>query len=579
MNRTRFLFMAKSHNRLRVLRNWTVALTCLSALPAWAQDSGSSPETEASEVLDAAVGETTAEATAEGTAEATAEATVAEVVVRGADAAPRAPRGATWDVRGLARYRYNRQTDHATDLDGTRHGRSSWMESRVVVGAGWRPIQRLGFELELDAVNGQFAGDSTEVGQTIGADVFRVERSSSTSALSRVAPRRAYVQWDSPWFRMVAGAQTFGWGTGFLANDGIAESDFGDAWQGNLVARLLVATQPFRNMEQAGEAARSLTLVLAGDRVIEDDNGSWYEGDDIWAGVFGVRMETPTWSVGVFEAVRSQTDRPDPLYPADRRTSVLANTTDLWARWRVLDAGSQSLTLETESALIMGSTDRPWLDETWEDGAQIRAFGGLFRVRYDHQDLDLTAKIEAGYASGDNDPRDAVSRQFSFNSDYNVGLILFDQVMPMLTARAGDRLFDPNLVAVPPSGVRFTVAQGGVTNAGYVNPVLRYRPVEGLDLRLGYVWAVSASDLTDVYQTARNGGYPTGFDGVQGGARGLGHEVDVSARYTITLPGSVGVRLGVENGIFLPGNALSGLNQGAGIPTLVLTRATFDLTW
>jgi hypothetical protein len=542
--------------------------------PAFAQESGDSAEPGPE-----AAGTEPSSATEVAEAPAQAEVLPRRTQVWGADAPARSPRSETWDLRGLARYRYERMTDHAIDLEGSRHGRASWMESRVVVGGMWRPVAALSLDLELDALNGQFAGDGTDVGQQIGEDVFRVDRSGGADSLSRVAPRRASVQWDSRWFRLVAGAQTFGWGTGFLANDGITESDFGDAWQGSLVARVLLATQPFRNRESAGAAARGLTLLVAGDRVIEDDNGSWYDGDEVWAGVVGARIDTANWSLGLFDAVRFQTDRPDPLYPADRRTSVTANTTDLWARWRVAGDSTWGLTLETESALIVGQTDRPWLDETWEDGASIRAFGGLLRVRYDHHELDLTAKLEAGYASGDNDPRDDVSRQFSFNTDYNVGLILFDQVMPMLTARAGDRVFDPDLLAVPPSGVRYTVAQGGVTNAGYLNPVLRYRPVEGLDLRLGYIWAVAAADLTDVYQTARNGGYPTGFDGEQGGARGLGHEVDVSARYTIQLPGAVAVRLGVESGVFLPGNALAGLNEGAGIPTLVLTRATFDLTW
>lgn len=568
--------MAEKCNNRTLMLGWLCLGMCIGSTSVMADE----PNADASDATDAAA------AASDGSAVVEVDATAHEVVpvvvqvqVWGADAPARSARSTQWDVRGLARYRFNQQTDHAVDLEGTRHGRASWMESRLVIGGAWRPTQSLGFELELDALNGQFAGDGTELGQTIGEDVFRVDRSGDTAALSRIAPRRAYVQWDSRWFRMVAGAQTFGWGTGFLANDGITESDFGDAWQGSLVARLLLLTQPFRNRAGASPVARGFTIVLAGDRVIEDDNGSWYEGDDVWAGVLGARIDTPEWSVGLFDAVRFQTDRPDPLYPADRRTSVTANTTDLWARWRVAGDNTWGLTLETESALIVGQTDRPWLDETWEDGASIRAFGGLFRVRYDHHELDLTAKLEAGYASGDNDPRDDVSRQFSFNTDYNVGLILFDQVMPMLTARAGDRVFDPDLLAVPPSGVRYTVAQGGVTNAGYLNPVLRYRPVEGLDLRLGYIWAVAAADLTDIYQTARNGGYPTGFDGEQGGDRGLGHEVDVSARYTIQLPGAVAVRIGVENGVFLPGNALAGLNEGAGIPTLVLTRATFDLTW
>src|SRR5262249_3229080 len=159
---------------------------------------------------------------------------------------------------------------------------------------------------------------------------------------------------------------------------------------------------------------------------------------------------------------------------------------------------------EGEGAMIIGDTDRPYLDET-RNGAAIRAWGGVLRLRYDDPTLRLTVKSEIGYASGDNDPHDNVVRTFSFDPDYKVGLILFDQVLARLSARAADRITSPGLAAVPPSGARFIPTQGSVTNAVYANPVARLRPLPGVDLRLGYLLAWSAGDLVDPYTSAKVG--------------------------------------------------------------------------
>ena len=72
--------------------------------------------------------------------------------------------------------------------------------------------------------------------------------------------------------------------------------------------------------------------------------------------------------------------------------------------------------------------------------------------------------------------RDATSRTFSMHSDHEVGLLLFEQVIPLLTARAADRGVDPALLARPTPGARNLVNQGQVSNAVYVFPTVRYRP-------------------------------------------------------------------------------------------------------
>jgi hypothetical protein len=156
-----------------------------------------------------------------------------------------------------------------------------------------------------------------------------------------------------------------------------------------------------------------------------------------------------------------------------------------------------------------------------------------------------------------------------------VGLVLFEHVLPLVTARSIDRVNDPSLVAVSPSGLRHTVNQGAVSNATYVNPTVRWRPVGDLDLRIGWLWARTAADLVDVYETARVGGYNTTPGGATSGARSLGHELDASVRYPIPLPAAVGIDVGVDGGVHLPGAALDGVVDDP----VWIARARLDLTW
>ncbi len=182
--------------------------------------------------------------------------------------------------------------------------------------------------------------------------------------------------------------------------------------------------------------------------------------------------------------------------------------------------------------------------------------------------------MEIGYASGDNDPQDEVSRQFTFHSGYSVGLVLFEQVLPLVSARAADRLMDPALVAVPPSGTRFTVAQGGVRNALYLNPVVRWRPVDAFEMVGGYLLAQSAADVVDVYQSATRGGFNTTVGGQQPGSRALGQEANLKVLAHVSL-NRLQARIGLEGGYFLPGDAFKGVIEDP----VSTGRVTLDLDW
>jgi hypothetical protein len=466
-------------------------------------------------------------------------------------------------VTGEARVRGVAIDDFPTDAAGTPAGRSPWLESRVIVGGSYRPLDELKIVAELEALNGPFVGGTTPLGTARGDDTFEFSRSERFGG-SVILPRKLFADLDVGVGRLLVGQQAFDWGLGILANDGVGDPEFGDMQRGNLVERVAFATRPFSRLDDAPEALRNTTVFLGGDLVFRDEAASLLAGDLAAASILGVRVPAERFELGLLGVARSQRDRVDPADGREPTTTVGVFDATLRA-WLVPPGKDVSLAFESELALIAGSTTRPYLEETYENGASVLSFGAVGRLRYDHAKARTTVKLELGYASGDSDPRDDVARQFAFHSDYNVGLILFDQVLPMLSARAIDRIVDPALLATPPSATRHLAYQGGVANALYLFPTVRIRPLEPLDLRVGYLLAMTAADLVDPYSSAKNGGFNTTFGGASPGSRVLGQEVLASARYGFDLGEGVALRVGAEGSAFLPGRALDGIGDGLAI--------------
>ena len=503
--------------------------------------------------------------------------------VHGADAAPRARwGGARWDTWGVARLRYETMNDPGLDETQRASGRGAWASSRLIAGGQVKPTDMLAFDIEIEALSGTFAGQTTTIGTAADPRPFRVRRDGRAD-LAIVLPRALAVTATFPKAgQLRAGIQSFSWGTGMLANDGKGDPVFGDPDQGNVNARVLFATQPFKNTEGAAAMQRGLSFFAAADLVIRDDNAFLYEGDLAVAGLLGLRASSPRGEVGALFVGRWQRDHADPLRPTQATT--LAFPIDVYGKVRVTpDDSAHHLTLEGEAAVVQGTSTRPWFEATVPDGAKVLSAGMVSRVRYDNDTHHLTAVVETGFATGDNDPRDGVSRQFAMHSDHEVGLLLFEHVLPLLSANAVDRASDPQLVATPLPGARNAVNQGQVSNAVYLYPTLRWRPVPALDLRAGWLSAWSAGDAVDPFLTGLAGGYPVGWGGGDATRHHLGDELDASARVHLKATGNLAIDLGAEGGIFLPGGAFADLDLSptaapwrGGLRTL---RARFDLRW
>jgi hypothetical protein len=96
-----------------------------------------------------------------------------------------------------------------------------------------------------------------------------------------------------------------------------------------------------------------------------------------------------------------------------------------------LDADLGNLHASAELVARVGQGD---LDSTNTD-TQVQAFGGLFSAGVDQE--KWSASVEAGFASGDGDPNDNTVRTFQFDRDYNIGILLFEQPLPVLRSDSG----------------------------------------------------------------------------------------------------------------------------------------------
>jgi hypothetical protein len=162
--------------------------------------------------------------------------------------------------------------------------------------------------------------------------------------------------------------------------------------------------------------------------------------------------------------------------------------------------------------------------------------------------------LDALIASGDDNLDDGEQHGFRTNHNFDLGLVLFEQVEAAQTARGAVTASDPQLVAQPVSGTERIATRGAATNTIAVFPRAFVRPARGIELYGGPLLAWAAKPMTDPFGTTIAGGQPTNALGGTTGSY-LGTELDVGARARLVLWGTE-LALGVEAGVLLPGRAL-----------------------
>lgn len=405
---------------------------------------------------------------------------------------------------------------------------------------------------EIDIPRGIVVGDTT---QFVGA----ARDANDELKWYEVHPRALYVQFLTPIGLFRVGHQTSHWGMGILANDGDHPSLFGDYRRGSIVERLLFATKP---LGRDGP----LAIALAGDLVYEDSRAQLLEGDRALQAVAAVRYETPRFQIGIYGVLRQQERDQESVDQFTPFTETLrVGVVDVAGGFNAPVPGADAFVFGAfEGAFIAGKTNFIRNIDLTQSGEEetIQSFGGAFRLGAVRQTGegkdrwgDIVVQLETGYASGDADPYDGVTRRFTFSQNHNVGLVLFDHVLAWKTARSATIAQDPNVTARPSPGLQFLPSEGGVFGATYLNPTMVIRPKKWLDLKGGVVIAQTSADFVDPFQVGALGDYKN-YDGGDPKAHDLGIEFDLGIDGRVNVSDSITVQMGAEGGVLFPGGAL-----------------------
>ena len=419
--------------------------------------------------------------------------------------------------------------------------------SLLLVGRQWPVFTTYMLSTDLDV---RYEAGEMDGGELLGLDPVYMQR--DALPVPRMLEARASAIGEH--VAISFGLTRSSWGLGMLANDGRQRplaggaSPFGYSRTTDRVVRAQVAVFPLGRTLGSGQRSESseppLTIALAGDAVIEDDNADWSEGDRTWHAVGAVRGSFAGFLGGIYGVHRRQT------HALGGETAV--TLMDLYVR-QEMSASDVRIWGELEAAVSFGETT--YAENPLVPGEQtILAGGGLARVGVQSGAFGLV--LEAGYASGDDNTYDNEQRAFTFDREHRVGLLMFRESLRKATAVSAANIEDPDYRASPPRGYERTATAGAVRGAIYVNPRVTVEITEGLTAMAGYLHARSDGVYTDPFQSGLMGGASTGLRG-QLFAENFGDELNLGLDYALAL-GTLDLRFRGEFAWFSPGDIFEG---------------------
>jgi hypothetical protein len=341
-----------------------------------------------------------------------------------------------------------------------------------------------------------------------------------------------------------------------LANSGnyvdrFGDMRFGDDARGDIYERILFATKPFiyRN-----GPVKDLAIAIGADLVFRDERVELVDGDLAGQALLVLRWapedKPGTWAGG-YAVYRRQRNADDgDVYRNDDDLEVGAF--DIGAQGTLWLRDELQLIGAFETALIVGRTT---LARDDEGGHKVVQGGAAGRGYIGDHDRWLVG-ADVGYASGDPDPNDRFINNFVFDAGHTVGLVLFNQVQGWRSAQSEILATNGDLTAEPLNGTQFLPTRGGVTNAIYAHPKLRYALWERLEFWGGPLIAVAPVPIVDPFATRLGGGVPTNSAGGDGDNRYYGTELDVGIRGRFDIK-NFWLMAGLQGGLLLPGRGLA----------------------
>lgn len=391
------------------------------------------------------------------------------------------------------------------------------------------------------------------------------------------------------------------WGRGILSNDGDGfRNDFGDAYGGDTYDRILFVTKPL------GIDA-PLTVALLYDKIVETETPLAPQepiiarrGDVNEAG-FIIHWKQGNLGIGTYTLLRLQPETETQAWIPDlqlrydtRRFHFLGEVVGIFGRTEAVTTlltPGQRFEADGRQQVSPGFT-------LSDHRMEIEMVGYASEIGFKPMPwLDLA--LESGYASGDEAGTEAFGdgklQSFTFDPDYNVGLLMWDYANRMRTERefaalqrqfntpvAGSTLAQQcqvflcnNRTGFPSSSAAlsdflastarvFGPTGGAVRNAIYLFPKVRLQPVDDVNMTLAAVWA-RAPEVVETAVVSNN---------EPATAADYGFELDGAVHYDYT----DNFRIGIEGGWFKPGSIFQ-LANGDAAPSMFLVRPRFTVVF
>jgi len=461
-----------------------------------------------------------------------------------------------------------------------------------------------------------FAIDGTNQG-IYGTDQTRYfgQQENLSLALSR-----AWLEFKVPVGQMRVGRMPSHWGMGLLANGGgtgnidpttpagkpprraadyFFDDDFGDNHFGSTADRILFITKPitvYKTIAGFADTSSKLIVGYAYDKITEapylfnepferrfrpfgqqgfisrGDNDDvnehvvlalWNdpelnvlgEDDELRAGVYGVLRDAkessteptlldPNANCGEFEgSIQPCVD-----------TGSMVYIIDLWYRLRLGPYYS-----EAEAFTIRGNTfgGIPFPSANRKRKAAINT--GVLRAGYLTKVWD--GILEVGHASGDDRLEDESFKQRPMHPDFNVGLILYEEILRELSARAYG---PPFFSEANPNGAVGFFSNGGVINSTYLHPKGRFRHQVGNGSEVELIGAFLMAWVDELADGV-------GMFGPDDGTY-LGTEIDVAAKAHFH---DRKMSFSLESGLLFFGEALKSVYPNADTSFTLQSRLAF----
>ena len=382
------------------------------------------------------------------------------------------------------------------------------------------------------------------------------------------------------------GRQLSNWGLGLVANDGgRRDMSFGLRKWGDVVDRAQLVLRPVGAITRH-EKKNPLYLVVAADRVVRDDSANLADGVTAYNLIGSMLLKFPSVQGGVYVVRRTQEESArrlgwecvDADCVVDESLPKEDLQTDVW----VFDAfaagevtvGPVRLYAEGEAAMLAGETEL-FSSKDYESH-KLEELGFVARGGADFGWTHV--RLEFGYASGDTDSHDDRIRSFKFDRDYSVGLVLFGEYLGNLTAASAWNLSRPHVSHLAPAGYSHIPTDGAVTNAMYVNPVVKLTPSDNMEVLLGVLYARAEEEAFDPFQSGMmDGAEVKGYRGAAHAVE-LGWELDLAISYAFDLWGVSRLESVIEAGWLRPGEAFES-ETGDPAGAVGVVQARLHLTW